>query len=199
MRTEHVRISEGAVVGRSSVPFGTPGHPGKGWYARHDRGKPQHNPNTHTYRQVMSLAEQDEDVRYELVPRPIGDVRAWACDAIDSAADERISANRTPGIGINSVYEAQRAEMIEYMALSSSGQQTPAALFPVLSALVGSTVGADLAAVAETIRQRVTSEAARMATINRSRLDGKAAVAAAGTVEAVASAVDSARAAIAGS
>jgi len=117
-------------------------------------------------------------------------------ETIRQLADERIAAGRTPGHGIAAIYDAQRAEMMEYLARVASGQPTPAELFPVLSALVGSAVGSDLAAVAETIRQRVTGEAQRLAVINRARLDGKAAVAAAATVEAVAAAVEAARSAI---
>lgn len=117
---------------------------------------------------------------------------------IDDAADQAISAQRTQGHGIAAVYDAQRAEMMEYLARVASGQPTPGDLFPVMTALVGSSVGVDLAAVSETIRLRVTGEAQRLAAINRKRLDGKAAVAAASSVEAVAAAVAAARAQIEG-
>lgn len=197
-KTTLVQIIGGSITRREPARPGAQGHPAKRFFARHDRGRPQFNPLTHTCRAIESLAEQDEDVRYDVTPKPLADVRAWAVGVIDSLADEKISAARTQGPGIAAVYDAQRAEMYEYMALSSSGQPTPATLFPILSSLVGSSVGASLSAVAETIRQRVTSEATRMGVINRARLDGKAAVAAAGTVEVVASAVESARAAIDG-
>lgn len=196
--TEHVKIENGTIVKRESVRAEAPGHAGKGWFARHDRGRPQFNSDIYTCHRLESAATADEDVEYELRPRPVDDVRAWGSAAIDSAADDKILAARTQGQGIAAVYDAQRAEMMEYLARVASGQPTPGDLFPVMTALVGSSVGVDLAAVSETIRLRVTGEAQRLAAINRKRLDGKAAVAAASSVEAVAAAVAAARAQIEG-
>lgn len=193
--TEHVRIDGGAIVRRSAAALGHPGNHTKQWFARHDRGPPQYDANTHTCRRIDSIAMADEEVKYEVIPKPINDVRFWAFGAIDSAADDCILSGRSQGAGIAVAYDMQRQEMLDYLAAKSAGQATPSASYPLMTALVG-LQGADLDAVAETIRQRVTAEASRIATINAARLSAKASIAGAGSVDQIASIVASARAAI---
>ncbi len=195
MKTTLVQIMNGAILRREAATPGAPGHKAKGWYARHDHGKPAHNPDTHTCRAIESLAEQDEDVRYEVAPKPLADVRAWGGDMVYQHAASAIGDIRTPGLDV--IYDAKREQMLEYFARKQAGEATPGEAFPNLSAMVGID-GATLDAVATLIRDKVAAENIRLAAIDAARRSAKVQIAAATTVEQVASIVESARAAIAG-
>lgn len=140
--------------------------------------------------------------RVTLAPQPapvvsLQNAKDASCTNIDVAAGDAISMMRSDGLGLSVVYDAQRAEMMEYLALTAANEPTPAELFPVMSALIG-IVGANLGAVAETVRLRVTAEAQRLASINAIRLSAKASIRAAASVEQVASIEATARAQIEG-
>ncbi len=194
MITQHADITGGTISNRRFASVDVPPHKKHVSLAVHDCEKPQFDAWTHTCTRVETIIPGDRiQVSWNVEPRPVDEFRATAQEMLANMASGRVESMRTPGM--DTVYDMQRQEMLDYLAAKSAGQATPSASYPLMTALVG-LQGADLDAVAETIRQRVTAEASRIATINAARLSAKANIAGSGSVEQIASIVASARAAI---
>lgn len=185
MKTHHVIIEGGQIreTVRDGVPVGCPGNPAKRAYARHDRGPPLYETNAYDAVPILSNAEQDEDVAYQLIPKPLGDVKAWAKAKLTADAETAGARFVTPGPLKAAEYALADDEALRYVIEKGQGA------YLILQAKVSAGEFPDVATAAQVIAQRSAATRRALAAIVEVRTAAKLRIEAANSVEEVLSAL----------
>lgn len=182
MKTTHHHFATGQVQEVGVTP-GMAAANHKGWFARHDHGPPPYEANAYEAVPIVSNAEQDEDVAYQLVPRPIAQVKAWAKAKLTEDAETAGSRFITPGQVKSAEYALADDEAVRFAIEKGQGA------YLILQAKVSAGEFPDVATAASVIAQRSAATRRALAAIVEARTVAKLKIDAASSVEDVLSAL----------